>query len=1135
MRTIVVLLLCFQFQAWSQTFNSNYRDKRLKANDSIVLDTVAINSSYFKVYSLSGELINKDLYKVDFEKATLYLNELFENDSVRVSYLKYPRFLTKKYYNINPSVIVPSNSATKKYYSFSEETKSKTTPIPFDGINSSGSLSRGITVGNNQNAVLNSELDLQISGKINDKVTLRASIQDANIPLQESGYSQQLDEFDQVFIEMFTDQWQIRGGDIDLVQNQTFFSNFSKRVQGISLKADLKDGDTGTKVFAAGAIVRGQFTTSRFNGQEGNQGPYKLKGPNGELYVLIVSGSETVYVNGIIVERGEGKDYIIDYNAGEIIFNATYPITSEMRITVDYQFSERNYTRYNALGGASYESEEFKVGVSVYSESDAKNQPLIQNLSNEQKEILAEAGNDETQMYAPSAVLDSYSENKILYRKAISGGQEYFEFSNNPNDELYRVTFSLIGPNKGNYVIRDTNAVQVIYEYSPPVNGLPTGAYEPLVKLIAPEKLQVAVLNTNFSPNEKTEITAEVAASKNDLNLFSNIDNENNDGWAATLGFKQRIIKNIKIGEFNVYGKTDFINKDFNTIQRLYNAEFNRDWNLVTPEGNQLLSATGLEYKTNSNSRVAYQFDHLNFSENFNGNKHNLLANLRFKNVVFESKSSTLKNNSQLSTSEFQRTFNKINFGIKNKWIGSKYAAESSIEKIKESDSLTGLSQRFNSLEIFSGVGDSTKVYVELGYRYRVNDSVRMNRVQKVNHSNNYFMKSQLLKSVKSNLSLYLNYRQLKYTEGQADENALNSRVSYGQQFWNNKIQWNTLFETNSGSLALQDFTYVEVEPGQGKYVWIDYNANGIQDLDEFEIAQFQDQGKFVRVLLPHQTFVKTNQKKLSQTLIINPEDWRSSQKKNRKFWSHFYNQLTYVIDRKNRSNSNRLDINPFESFGDQELALMKSLRNTLFFNRAKQRYTTSYTILKNSTRYFLSTGIQENNNRTNQLNFVHNIKNIWLINFEAQHVLNESLNANFTYRNYFLEEVHLKPKLSFLLDEYIKFDVFYKSINKSNSLGANENLEQHNLGVSFAINHPKKGAINGTFDYFDNIFEGNSNTPVAYQMLGGLQPGKNFTWSLYAQKKILSYLDLNLNYSGRATNSSDTIHTGSIQLKAYF
>jgi hypothetical protein len=48
---------------------------------------------------------------------------------------------------------------------------------------------------------------------------------------------------------------------------------------------------------------------SNFTGVEGSQGPYKLKGQNGELYVLVISGSERVYVNGLLLERGENNDY----------------------------------------------------------------------------------------------------------------------------------------------------------------------------------------------------------------------------------------------------------------------------------------------------------------------------------------------------------------------------------------------------------------------------------------------------------------------------------------------------------------------------------------------------------------------------------------------------------------------------------------------------------------------------------------------------------------------------------------------------------------------------------------------------------------------------------------------------------
>ena len=76
---------------------------------------------------------------------------------------------------------------------------------------------------------------------------------------------------------------------------------------------------------------------------------------------------------------------------------------------------------------------------------------------------------------------------------------------------------------------------------------------------------------------------------------------------------------------------------------------------------------------------------------------------------------------------------------------------------------------------------------------------------------------------------------------------------------------------------------------------------------------------------------------------------------------------------------------------------------------------------------------------------------------------------------------------------------------------------------------------MTGEVNLFQNDFVGNSNTPVSYQMLEGLQPGKNFTWSLLAQKKLTKFLDLNLTYFGRKTETSKTIHTGTIQLKAYF
>ncbi|SFC92786.1 hypothetical protein [Algibacter pectinivorans] len=1136
---ITLLIVLIGFCGFSQNPSSNYKTKKYAVKNTIKIDSVSINSNYFFIKKKDSTVIDPTYYLVDFPNAILTFKKAIDTDSVLINYLKFPDFLTKNYQQLDERIIVKNNSTIQTLYKLKQPNTDKTY-VPFDGLTTSGSISRGVTVGNNQNSVLNSELDLQITGKLNDKVSLRASIQDANIPLQESGYSQRLDEFDQVFIELFSDRWNIRAGDIDLVNTNSYFSSFSKRVQGLNFNLNLGETDNSTNLFAAGAIVRGQFSTSQFTALEGNQGPYKLQGPNGELFVLIVSGSETVYVNGIPIKRGEDQDYIIDYNAGEIIFNSTYPITSEMRITVDYQYSDRNYSRFVAYGGGNYESENLKIGVSVYSENDAKNQPLQQNLSEEQVEILANAGDDKSLMVAPSEVRDELNDNRILYRKTLFGTVEGFEFSNDPDEELYRVTFTFVGDNQGDYALSNINAINNIYEYV----GVNQGNYAPIIQLVAPTKLQIAVLNGSYAPTEKTNISFEASGSKNDLNAFSTINDDNNDGFAGKININQNLVKKDSLWTIDAYLDSDYISSNYRNIEGLYNPEFNRDWNLDLDNtsgiglnlGNQILLNSGLRLSHLKKGSINYQFEHLNFSDGFNGNRHITFANLFLNKFNIYTSSSFLNADSNVNTSTFLRSFNRITYSMKHSWVGTRIAIEDNEQRNNSTQELTALSQKFKSFEVFVGVGDSTKIFTEIGYKNRVNDSIRTNALQKVNTSNTFYLDSRLIQNKNTNLSLYANYRTLNNTDDAIDdENSINSRLQFNQKLFKQIVQWNTIFETNSGQLAQQDFTYVEVEAGQGTYTWNDYNQNGIQELEEFEIAQFQDQGIYIRVLLPNQVYLKTHQNRLSQTLTINPAQWSVSNKKSKKLWSHFYNQTSYLIDRKIKREGSDFNLNPFNNNEADQLGLQLNFRNVLFFNRGKQRYTTSYTFLENTTRSILSVGFIENGLKSHQFNFNHKLSENWLVNMLSAFDTNESISENFASKNYNFDEARFNPKLSYLFNDNSSFDIFYQYASKNNTIGDLESLKQQNYGVSFSLASSQQSAINGEFNYFSNDYTGNSNTPVAYQILEGLQPGKNFTWSLLAQKKLTKFLDLNLSYFGRKTETSRTIHSGSIQLKAYF
>ncbi|MBN1479859.1 hypothetical protein JXA70_06290 [candidate division KSB1 bacterium] len=994
-------------------------------------------------------------------------------------------------------------------------------------LTKSGSITRGVTVGSNRGLKVNSALNINVSGKVADNVEVVAALTDQSTPIQPEGTTQNLQEIDKVFIQIKSPDLAATMGDFHIQYDQTQFAQYNRKLQGAMGEAEYDR----IQARVSAAISRGKYNSMQFNGQEGSQGPYQLKGDRGQSYIIVLAGTERVFIDGELMIRGETNDYIIDYAAAQITFTRRRLITSDSRITVDFQYSDEQYRRnlYSAAVNTNLWDKRIRLGAIYLHESDDKNNPLDFALTDDYRRILEQAGDNQLDAVIDGATYVGPGKGRYNRLDSI-----YVYAGEKLGD--YNVAFSEVGGNLGSYQYSGSGAYKFV--------GEGNGSYAPVVILPLPKSHDVLDFALHFSPLSSINLYSEYAISNFDKNAFSTLDKEDDIGLAQnwTLDVRPNTIKMLgkNVGKLTFTGKYKKVDNTFSDIDRTNEIEYNRRWDV--PESmsrEEIVKEVRSTYEPFNGFGFGAEYGTISkgnyfFSDRWQAESHFKVNKLPAYRYRLEQIKSNYREKNQLA--DWQRQRGDIEWTI---WkLKPFFEYEGEVKKENWADTtFTGF--KFDDVGAGLEIRPFEKLLISGRTRQRDDKQyVGYNKFSDKSFANTQNVQIQLQRVREITASLDLTHRVKSYAQSEQDDTRTDlAELRLQLTPWQRALSADWNYRISNTATAKKERLYIKVPEGEGNYRFD-------EDLNEYV---YDPLGDHVLRILTTDQFIPTIELKTSTRLRLEPKRFfsqSSSKEDSRSFFEQTMSALsseTYVAIEERTQTDKTMDVyllrlSSFRQPGNTILGYLQFRQDLYLFERSRDfslRYR--YRTRDELNNQFLEGG-EERLERENAVRMTNRLSRL----FSSQSELTQKRTARFfNYAGKQNRDIHatqFNADLSYTPSSVLKValegrlsweqDVVYENPTR---------VQSYALTPRVTYSFRNRGRLSGEFEW--SYVDANPRDRVLpYEMANGRSIGQSSRWDIRFDYRISSVIQATLSYSGRSEPERDrVIHTGRAQVTAAF